>query len=393
MKYTAGELAKLLGVSSRTIRFYDEKKLLTPCGYSDSGYRLYNEQSVQRLQKIMMLKFMNFSLEQITEIMQNEGFDIRKSLREQELMLIEKKEHILRIIDAVRKTENSSDEELWDNMLHVIEITREREEVVAQYATDENLVNRISIHDFSTSKQSFYSWLLESIELKENMKILDIGCGNAFFWKSIAKDLPNNLEIHLVDYSEGMIESAKKSVEGISKEYPNKCLKFVFDKRDATDFSYPISGFDRIMANHVLFHLSKDSRLQLYPKIQELLAKGGRFSCSLIGKNHMKEINDLINEYYPNIEIALEKFDILLENAEEELKKYFKVLKVEEQDNDLLVPDEEFVFNYVASYSQTAKEIVSKEKELFLERVCAKKNTDGYMYIHKSTGNVVCELI
>ena len=173
MQYTAGELAKLLGVTSRTIRFYDEKNILTPCGYSDSGYRLYDEQSVQRLQKIIMLKFMNFSLEQIAGIMQNEGFDIRESLREQELMLIEKKEHILRIIDAVRKTENSSDEELWDNMLHVIEITKEREEVVAQYATDENLINRISIHDFSTSKQGFYSWLLESIDLKANMKIIN----------------------------------------------------------------------------------------------------------------------------------------------------------------------------------------------------------------------------
>ena len=53
--------------------------------------------------------------------------------------------------------------------------------------------------------------------------------------------------------------------------------------------------------------------------------------------------------------------------------------------------DEELVFNYVGSYSQTAKEIISIEKELFLERVCSKKNTDGYMYIHKPTGNVVCE--
>ena len=393
MQYTAGELAKLLGVSSRTIRFYDEKKLLIPCGYSDSGYRLYDEQSVQRLQKIMMLKFMNFSLEQIAGIIQNDGGDIRESLREQELMLIEKKEHILRIIDAVRKTENSSDEEFWDNMLRTIKITREREEVVAQYATDENLINRISIHNFSTSKQSFYSWLLERIELKENMKILDIGCGNAYFWKRVAKDLPKNLEIHLVDYSEGMIKSAKKSVNDILKEYPEKCLKFVVDKRDATDFSYPVSGFNRIMANHVLFHMSKDSRIQLYHKIQALLTKGGRFSCSLIGKNHTKEINDFIEEYYPSIGVASEKFDILLENAEEELQKYFKVLKVEEQDNDLLVPDEETIFNYVTSYSQTAKEIISKEKELFLERVCLKKNMDGCMYIHKSTGNVVCELL
>ena len=40
MRYTAGELAKKLGVSARTVRFYDEKELLQPCDYSESGYRL-----------------------------------------------------------------------------------------------------------------------------------------------------------------------------------------------------------------------------------------------------------------------------------------------------------------------------------------------------------------
>ena len=49
--YTAGELAKKLGVSARTVRFYDEKDLLNPCGYSEAGYRLYNEESAERLQK------------------------------------------------------------------------------------------------------------------------------------------------------------------------------------------------------------------------------------------------------------------------------------------------------------------------------------------------------
>jgi len=43
--YTAGELGRLTGVSARTIRFYDKKALLKPVGYSDSGYRLYNQES------------------------------------------------------------------------------------------------------------------------------------------------------------------------------------------------------------------------------------------------------------------------------------------------------------------------------------------------------------
>ena len=56
MRFTAGELANMLGVSARTVRFYDEKGLLNPCEYSDAGYRIYDEDSVVRLQKILMLK-------------------------------------------------------------------------------------------------------------------------------------------------------------------------------------------------------------------------------------------------------------------------------------------------------------------------------------------------
>ena len=133
MQYTAGELAKKLGVSARTIRWYDEKNLLVPCAYSKAGYRLYDDESAERLQKIMMLRYMDFSLEQICEMMQEKDFDVRKSLCEQEVLLQERKEHIERVLEAVRRTRNASDAELWENMLKIIEITKEREYVIRQY--------------------------------------------------------------------------------------------------------------------------------------------------------------------------------------------------------------------------------------------------------------------
>ncbi|MBQ7776840.1 MAG: MerR family transcriptional regulator, partial [Lachnospiraceae bacterium] len=289
MKYTAGELAKKLGVSARTVRFYDEKELLPPCGYSEAGYRLYNDDSAERLQKIIMLRFLDFSIEQIQKIMQEESFDVKTSLKEQEELLLEKKEHIERIIAAVRDTQNASDEQLWEHMRHIIDITKEREDVTRQYNKEENLKKRISIHDYSTASVKFYPWMLDKIELEPDMKILDIGCGNAAFWKYVAPKLPRGLEIHLVDYSAGMLESAAKNVAEIQGAYPEKQLKFVLDKRDATAFSYPVSGFHRIMANHMLYHINKESRLDLYQKINALLAETGRFSCSLIGRKHMQE--------------------------------------------------------------------------------------------------------
>lgn len=391
MKYTAGELAKKLGVSARTVRWYDEKNLLAPCEYTEAGYRIYDDESAERLQKIIMLRFMDFSLEQICEMMQEQDFDVRKSLLEQELLLTEKKEHIERVIDAVRKTRNSSDEELWDNMLKIIDITKEREGVIQQYIKDDNLNKRISIHDYSTAKEGFYSWMLKKLSLTAGMKVLDIGCGNAAFWGNIAEQLPAGLEIHLVDYSIGMLESAKKTVDDIQKHYPEKGLKFVLDKRDAASFSYPVKNFDRIMANHMLYHINRESRFDLYQKIRDLLSETGSFSCSLIGKTHNLELHTFIRKYYPQINIPSASFDIWLETAREELCDYFTVIEVDEQKNDLLVPDAELIFDYISSYSKQARELISADKKQFPGYVKAEMNADGYMYIHKSTGIVICK--
>ncbi len=407
MTYTAGELAKKLGVSARTVRFYDEKNLLSPHGYSEAGYRLYNDESAERLQKILMLRFMDFSIEQIADMMKEEHFDVKESLLEQERLLTEKKEHIERILAAVRKTrdiliaEGGADktqlspsqyaQDFWENMRRIIEITRAREYVIAQYGTDSNLNSRISIHDYSTASVGFYPWMLDEIALAPNMKVLDIGCGNAAFWRGVAARLPENLELHLVDYSSGMLASAEKNMLEIQRQFPEKHLKYILDKRDATDFSYPVSGFDRIMANHVLFHLNREARLELYKKINALLKDGGRFSCSLIGKTHLVQLHELVRKFYPEIAIPSNTFDIFLETAAQELCSDFTVLETAEQENDLLVPDAEAVFDYVASYSAKAREILEKNHELFIERVRGQMNEEGLFFIHKSTGLLICQ--
>ena len=391
MRYTAGELAKKLGVSARTVRFYDEKELLHPIEYSESGYRLYDEDSVVRLQKILMLKYMDFSLEQIAEMMKDDSSDIQKSLKQQEELLLDKKEHIKRLIEAIRKTKDSSGEQFWVNLRDVIELTKDREEVITQYKNDGNLKNRISIHDYSTSNEEWFRWLFEREKITAGMKILDIGCGTGLLWKRVADILPENLEIHLVDYSNGMLETTRQTVAEIQEKYPEKNLSFIIERRDAADFSYPTAGFDLIMANHILFYLKKENREQLYRTIRSLLAPTGRFTCTMIGQTHMKELHDLVIETYPGVKFPAVGFDLWYENVTDELKDFFKVKGVEEQKNDLLVPDEELILNYVASFNEEFKGIMARDRESFLQKICAKKNDEGFMYIHKSSGVVVCE--
>lgn len=388
--YTAGELAKKLGISARTVRFYDEKGILCPVNYSEAGYRIYDETSVEKLQKILMLRFLDFSLEQIGNMMEGDSPDVRQSLKEQEKLLLQRIEHMERVLAAVRQAQRTDDDSLWEKLRRIIEFTQEREFVIEQYRDEGNLNRRIDIHDYSTAEMGFYPWMLEKLHLKSGMKILEIGCGNAAFWKTIAPSLPEKLEIHLTDYSEGMLESAEKTAKEIQETFPEKKLNFVFSKKDAEAFSYPDTGFDRIMANHMLYHMKKESRPSLYRTIRGLLNKNGVFSCSLIGRKHFWELHELLKRFYPQIAIPSESFDILLESAEEELRQYFSGIEWWEQDNDLLVPDSELVYNYVASYSKEAAEILRKDQANFMKRIEKEKNPEGFLYIHKATGVVVC---
>jgi DNA-binding transcriptional MerR regulator len=67
--WKVGELAKLAGLTIRTLRFYDQIGLFSPCGHSNSGYRLYTETDISRLQQILSLKELGLSLEQIKSVM------------------------------------------------------------------------------------------------------------------------------------------------------------------------------------------------------------------------------------------------------------------------------------------------------------------------------------
>ena len=90
--YTTGEFARKAGVSVRTIRYYDKQGILKPSHVSESGYRLYTDGDFGKLQKILTLKYLGFSLEEIQEISMNDSDQdfVRRSL-ELQMDLVRKK--------------------------------------------------------------------------------------------------------------------------------------------------------------------------------------------------------------------------------------------------------------------------------------------------------------
>lgn len=95
---TVKEVSELTGVSVRTLHHYDEIGLLKPSGKSEGGYRLYDEDALERLQQILLFRSLEFPLKEIKRILDSPDFDPKKALEQQIEMLELKKEHIENLI-------------------------------------------------------------------------------------------------------------------------------------------------------------------------------------------------------------------------------------------------------------------------------------------------------
>ncbi len=104
MEYTVNKLAKLAGVSTRTLRYYDEIGLLKPARVSSNGYRVYGQKEIDRLQQIMLYRELGVSLEDIKNILDAKNFDGEKALQNHLAALHGRREQIDLLIKNVEKT-------------------------------------------------------------------------------------------------------------------------------------------------------------------------------------------------------------------------------------------------------------------------------------------------
>lgn len=104
MEYTVQKLARLAGVSARTLRFYDEIGLLKPSRVSSAGYRIYGPAEVDALQQILFLRALGLDLQTITSLLQDPAYDRLQTLRSHLGALKAKKAQLDLLIDNVHKT-------------------------------------------------------------------------------------------------------------------------------------------------------------------------------------------------------------------------------------------------------------------------------------------------
>lgn len=138
MEWSIQEIAKAAGTTSRTLRHYDAIGLLSPCSIGSNGYRYYDEDSLVRLQRILLLRDLGLDLSTIGKVLEGQQ-DASRALRSHLRLLEKERERIGRLITSVettlRKTEGGERlvaEEVFDGFDH----TQYKDEVTQRWGAD-----------------------------------------------------------------------------------------------------------------------------------------------------------------------------------------------------------------------------------------------------------------
>jgi DNA-binding transcriptional MerR regulator len=102
--YTVSRLAKIAGVSVRTLHHYDAIGLLHASARTEAGYRLYGERDLLRLQQILFFKELDVPLREIRGILDASGFDEVRALEDHRRRLEQRAERLARLLQTIDKT-------------------------------------------------------------------------------------------------------------------------------------------------------------------------------------------------------------------------------------------------------------------------------------------------
>ena len=381
--YSSGEFAKKAHITKKTIRYYDEHNILNPSYVNENGARFYSEEDFARLQQILFLKYLGFSLDDIREmtVRNADRSFLSESLHMQLGLMEERLEQMQLMKQALQEASEAvdhGDEVDWSEMLQVVNVNEMEQKLKNQYLNSSNISARISLHkEYAANQQGWFPWLFEQCQMNPGDTVLELGCGDGSLWLENRDRIPVNVNIILSDLSDGMIRDVKRSI-GSGDE------RFHFDVMDAHQIHMPDASVDLFLANHVLFYC--EDLKKVFREVKRVLKPEGIFVCSTYSSSHMKEISELVQEFDDRIVLSAdylyERFG--KENGKELLQEEFSDIEWIQYEDHLNVTDADALIAYVLScHGNQNRYIVDRYKDF---RAFVKKKTENGFYITKDAG-------
>ncbi|MBQ8231151.1 MAG: methyltransferase domain-containing protein [Lachnospiraceae bacterium] len=385
--YSSGEFARLAQVSVRTIRFYDKQNILKPSFVSAAGARFYTDSDLARLQQILLLKYLGFSLDDIREmtIGDNDYHLMVSSLNMQKKLVQDRMEQLQLVAEAIDSTVEAIEKEHqldWSRMLDLIHLTGMEKSLKDQYQNASNISARIRLHrEFSRNTLGWFPWIYEQADITDGMKILELGCGNGALWTENLDRLPLQITITLSDISEGMLRDARRNIG-------TEDARFDFRVIDCHELPFEDNSFDLVIANHVLFYCKDIGKA--CGEIARVLKPDGFFLSSTYGTHHMKEITELVQAFDNRIVLAAENLyeRFGLENGAELLSPHFSSVEIRHYDDCIVINQAEPLIEYILSCHGNQNQILLDRYKDF--RTFVEEKVHNNFHITKDAGIFLC---
>lgn len=385
--YSSGQFAKKAHVTLRTIRYYDKQNILKPSAKTSAGARLYTEADFAKLQQILLLKYLGFSLQDIREMTLASADQqyLLESMRVQKKLIQERIEEMQAMNDAIDSTMDAIQQKQemdWNRMLDLIHLTAMERSLKTQYQNAANISARIRLHrEYSVNPKGWFPWLLEQCELHEGMRILEIGCGNGALWSENREWLPEHMQVVLSDKSDGMLRDVQREL--------GEDERFSYERFDCNEIPYGEAAFDLVIANHVLFYC--EDIPQVLSECKRVLRPNGQFLCSTYGRNHMKEITELVQRFNKDIVLSAdclyEHFG--LENGAEILRTFFPKAEKHIYKDAIEIDEPEPLISYILSCHGNQNQLLLDQYKEFGEFVSQQMR--GGFHITKEAGAFICK--
>ncbi len=252
-----------------------------------------------------------------------------------------------------------------------------------QYNNAQKLEARINIHErFSINTYDWQRWVFDHFKMPSQGNVLEIGCGPGMLWLKNADRIPEQWNIILSDFSEGMLQEAQNNLRNISHPFTFKII-------DAQSIPFEDQHFDIVVANHMLYHVP--DRAKALAEIRRVLKAGGHFFAATNGKHHMQEIRELIVGFDPSLAA---RWDIAspaslngfrLENGNGELSVHFSTVTLHLYEDGLIVTEAEPLVAYLLS-TLAGERLVRDRVEQFTQVLEQEIARNGAIHITKETG-------
>ncbi|MCQ2520065.1 MAG: MerR family transcriptional regulator [Lachnospiraceae bacterium] len=328
-KMTSGEIAKKAGVSQKAVRLYDEKGLLKPSDYSEGNYRLYDNEALLVLEKIIALKQIGFSLEEIKENLVGSGSkSILETLQEQIDMMEAKRYELEKAVKRIKAViARSNGEPDWDDVADILK----------NMQVDQNKdAGHFYALDHSKGELDWFIKIYRDLKLKEGERVLDLGCGYSKVWRNSWEEIPENVCIDAYDLRGSWADDFEKFVEENKSKLSagtsvNLCFSDIEDEATWKQIKSE-DKYSMILLHYVADVLKNPEAVM--KNISSVLSDDGFASISTYGnvpRPHYNFWYDVFSELEIN-KAPLDKGLAVYEQAEKESKavldKYFS--KVEE---------------------------------------------------------------